>query len=84
MPFRYIPIDFPTFIFIALADDTPQPLLKIEGRQDSVIGGSERCASTAFHLFPAFHTVHASFLHTAFHHYKRIIRIVNFKAKKPY
>ena len=27
--FRYIPIDFHLLIFIALADDTPQPLLKV-------------------------------------------------------
>ena len=27
--FRYIPIDFHLLVFVALADDTPQPLLKI-------------------------------------------------------
>ena len=41
--FRYIPIDFHLLIFIALADDTPQPLLQIGGppRAVQVMQGNE-------------------------------------------
>ena len=34
--FRYIPIDFHLFVFISLADDTPQPLLQVGGPPGAV------------------------------------------------